>query len=98
ERWHTLATKFHGEMTTHVNLIELFARGIPDLEIDLGNLHEVAVVDDDNFPIGGLLYVQLDLIGVVLDGSTKRGQGVFRRDCRSAAGGDPEDLVFQSHV
>ena len=49
------------------------------------HLHQVAVMHDENLPVGGFLHIELDEVGVLLGRKTKCGQRILRRDRRRAA-------------
>ena len=93
ERGHALAGNC-GPLRCRCRPAQRRGRRLPDFQRRSAHLHEVAVVDDHDLAVLGLLHVELDELGAKIGAESKGGQRILGRRGRRAAVGDDQDLLI----
>ena len=98
QQWNALAVVLRREPAPDVDGGKTFAGGVPDLQVDAGHLHQVAVVEHGDLVVGGLLDVDLDVVRALVECELDRRHRVLRRRGGGAAVGDDDDFGVSAHA
>ncbi len=82
---HPLARELGSEPAPRIEVPEFSIADLPNLPVDTGDAHEIFVVEHDHLPVRRLLYIDLRIVGTVIDGRFDRAQRVLGRPQRAAA-------------